>query len=270
MRAKHYPLVLLMLLCALAVCSCSGKKNRSGYEIGIDASWNTLQVAGQEKNILAFSVELLVEIAKKEHLQLAISSANWNSLIQELNEKKYDAILASLPRYNFNLKAYSFSDPYLMTGPVLVVPANSPIKSAKELQGKVVGIVKSSSSALLLESASGITLRNYDSIADALANLADQQIEAAAVDAIVAQDYVRNFYPQTLKIIAPPLNDDGLRVITLHNAAPKLIHRFNQGLAAYKKSGEYDKLLQKWGLSSDGKPVAGLETEIEAFLKSVL
>ncbi len=270
MRAKHYPHLLLLLLCALAVCSCSSKKNRSGYEIGIDTSWYPLQVPGQEKNILAFSVELLVEIAKKEHLQLAITSANWNNLVQGLNEKKYDAILASMPRYNFNLKAYSFSDPYLMTGPVLVVPANSTIKSAKQLQDKAVGIVKGSSAALLLESAPGVILRNYDSIADALANLADEQIEAAAVDAIIAQDYMRNFYPQTLKIIAPPLNDDGLRLITLHNAAPKLIHRFNQGLAAYKKSGEYDKLLQKWGLSAEGKPVAGLESQIEAFLKSIL
>ncbi|MBS0629528.1 MAG: amino acid ABC transporter substrate-binding protein [Verrucomicrobia bacterium] len=262
--------LMLLLLCALAVSGCSSKKNRSGYQIGIDPSWYPLQVPGQEKNILAFSLELLVEIAKKEHLQLAITSVNWNNLVQGLDEKKYDAILALLPRYNFNLKMYSFSDPYLMTGPVLVVPAQSTIRSIRQLEGKEVGIVKGSSAALLLQSAPGVILRNYDSIPEALVNLSDQQIEAAAVDTLIAQDYLRNFYQGSLKMLSPPLSDEGLRLITLHNAAPKLINRFNEGLAAFKKSGEYDKLLQKWGLGPDGKPVAGLEQQIETFLNQFL
>lgn len=261
---------LLLLLCVLFACSCNSKNGKSGYEIGIDPSWYPQQVAGQEKNILAFSIELLVEIAKREHLQLSIRHLNWNDLIQNLNEKKVDAVLTSLPRYNFNLKAYSFSNPYLMTGPVLIVPIDSKIKNLKMLQGKEIAAPSGSSAALLLESTPGILLRKVDSVAEALAYLLDQQYEAAAVDAIPAQDYLRNFYSGTLKIVSPPLDEEGLRLITLHNAYPKLIQKFNQGLAAFKKNGEYEKLLKKWGLAADGKPIADLEQQIEDYLNKIL
>lgn len=260
---------ITLLLCALLACSCSGKKSSSGYEIGIDPSWYPLQLAGQEKNILAFSVELLVEIAKKENLQLSISNVNWDNLNSGLAAKKYDAILSSMPPYSFYLKSYSFSDPYLMTGPVLVVRANSKIANTNELQGKETGVVKGSSGALFLQTAPGVILRNYDSIPAALVDLSDQQIDAALVEVIIAQDYVRNFYRGTLKIATPPLNEEGLRLITLHDQAPRLIKRFNKGLAQLKKSGEYDRLLQKWGLSPDGKPIANLDRQIEAFLQKV-
>jgi len=265
MRKLRFLRIILLLL-LLLTSSCSGKKSGSGYEIGIDPTWYPLQTPGQEKNILAFSVELLVEIAKREHLQLAIRSVNWNNLMQGLEEKKYDAILTSLPRYNFNLKAYSFSQPYLMTGPVLIVPRNSSIKNVKMLEGKEIGIVKGSSATLLLQSAPGVILRTYDSVPNALVDLQDQHIEAAAIDSIIAQDYIRNFYSQTLKIVPPPLDDEGLRLITLHNAAPKLINRFNKGLSTLKKNGEYEKLLQKWGLAPDSKPVADLHQQIEDYL----
>lgn len=259
---------IMLLLCALLACSCS-KNKASGYAIGIDPSWYPLQVPGQEKNILAFSVELLVEIAKKEHLQLAISSVNWNNLAQGLDNKKYDAILASLPLYNFNLKKYSFSAPYLMTGPVLVAPEGSKIGSTKHLAGKEVGVIRGSSAALLLQTAPGIMLRSYESITEALIDLSDQQIEAVAADVLIAQDYMRNFYAGTLKIVGAPLNEEGLRLIALHDKDSRLLRRFNRGLAAFKKSGQYDKLLQKWGLSPDSRPVAGLDEEIQSFLEKI-
>lgn len=262
--------LITLLLCVLLACSCSGKKTKSTYEIGIDPSWYPLQVPAQEKSLLAFSIELLVEIAKKERIQLAISTVNWDNLVQGLDEKKYDAILGSLPLYNFNVKKYSFSELYLKTGPVLVIPENSSIKGVKDLRGKEVGIVHGSSAAVLLQTAPGVILRNYDTVPATLADLFDQQLEAAAVPAIIAQDYVRNFYSGTLKIVGSPLNDEGLRLITLREAHPDLLRRFNKGLAAIKKNGEYEKLLKKWGLSVNGKPVAGLEEEIQAFLEKIL
>jgi polar amino acid transport system substrate-binding protein len=262
--------IITLLLCALLACSCSGKKNKSTYEIGIDPTWYPLQVPAQEKNLLAFSIELLVEIAKKERLPLAISTVNWDNLVQGLGEKKYAAILGSLPLYNFNVKKYSFSEIYLKTGPVLVIPENSSIKGVMDLKGIEVGVVHGSSAAVLLQTAPGVILRNYDTVPATLADLFDQQIEAAAVPAIIAQDYVRNFYSGNLKIIGPPLNDEGLRLITLHQTHPDLIRRFNKGLTALKKNGEYDNLLKKWGLSENSKNVAGLEEEIQAFLEKVL
>ena len=261
--------LLLTLLCILSLSQCGSTRKSTTYNIGIDPSWYPLQLSGIEKNILAFSVELLVEIAKKENLQLAITNMNWDNLLWGLREKKYNAVLSPMRPYSFYLKTYSFSEPYLMTGPVLIVPKNSKIKNPDQLKGKEIGVVRGSSGALLLQTTPGILLQGYDTIPETLVALDDEQIEAAVVEILIAQDYVRNLYSDKLKIASVPLNQEGLRLISLFDQARRLMIGFDKGLAALKKSGEYEKLLKKWGLSPDGAPIANLEVEAEAFLRSI-
>ncbi len=262
--------IITTLLCVLLMCSCGSSRKTSGYQIGIDPSWYPLQVAGQEKSILAFSIDLLVSIAKKENLELSVTNMSWDNLLWGLREKKYDAILSPMHPYTFYLKEYSFSDLYLLTGPVLVVPATSPFSDSNDLQGKMIGVVIGSSAALSLQKAPGVILRGFDSVAETLSALNDLQIEAAAIDILLAQDFARNLYPGRFKFIGHPLSEDGLRLISLFNKAAPLIKRFDKGLIALKKSGEYDALLRKWGLSPDEAPVANLDELVESFLKDIL
>lgn len=252
-------MVLKFLLVALLTffCSCSSPKKSSGYEIGIDPSWYPLQVEGQEKNILAFSIELLIEISKKENLQFSIINMSWDNLLWGLKEQKYDAVLSTMRPYTFYAKKYNFSNLYLKTGPVIVAPEKTDIKNIKDLKGKEVAVVRGSSAALLLQSTPGIILRSYDSIPIVLNNLEKNEVEAAAVEILIAQNFIRNIYHGELKMVTGPISNEGLRLLTLQAKNKKLIERFDSGLKKLEKSGEYEALLTKWGLSPDSKPVSG-------------
>ncbi|NGX37747.1 MAG: Arginine-binding extracellular protein ArtP [Chlamydiae bacterium] len=261
---------IFCFLLLFALFSCDGKRTPSTYEIGIDPSWYPLQVPGQEKNILAFSIELLTTIAKKEDLQLAVMQRNWDNLLWGLRAEKYPAALSTMRPYTFYQKEYSFSQAYLMTGPVLVVPKNAKAKNIDDMQGKEMGVVRGSSAALLLQTVPGVMLQGYDSIATTLEALDQQQVDGAVIEVLMAQDYVRNLYADTLKVVGLPMSDEGLRLVSLFHYAPQLMERFDKGLMKMKKSGEYDNLLTKWGLSPDGKPIADLNHEAESFLKKFL
>lgn len=248
-----------LVFALLFSCGCNTPVLASQtYGIGVDPSWYPLQLAGQEPNVLAFSIELLTMIAKEENLQLTVQTMSWDNLMWGLQGKKYNAVLSPLRPYTFYEKKFSFSNPYLNSGPVLVVPKDSHIKKLHDLKGKEIGVVRGSSAALLLQTVPGILLQGYDSIALALEALEKEDVDAAVLEVLIVQNYVRNLYKDVLKIAGQPLNNEGLRLISLFQQSPKLLKSFDRGLAALKKKGEYAKLLKKWGLSPDGEPIADL------------
>lgn len=239
---------LLILVCLAILASCGTSKS-STYVIGIDPQWYPLELLGIEDNVLAFSIELLVEISKREKLPLAMITKSWDNLVEDLDKKQYDAMLSSMQPYTFFEKTYSFSNLYLKTGPVVVVPKTSKIRSAEDLQSKEVGVVIGSTSTILLQKIPGIILQSFTSIPLTLEGIRLEKVQAGAVPILVAQRFVTDLYANVLRITTPPLDDEGLRLITLHKAQPKLLDRFNRGLMKLKKEGTYDKLLAKWGLA---------------------
>lgn len=237
----------LFILILLVLFGCSSNSSE-GRKVGIDASWYPLEFGQRTNSVTAFSTELLSEIGKEEKIPFVRLTVNWDTLLEGLKKGSYEAILTSMPPYIFNEKLFDFSAIYLPLGPVLVVPVNSPIKSLQDLNGKEIAVIAGSSSALLLEPSQGVLIRDYLSIPEALNSLAAGSLDGAMVDILSAVAYCNDLYQGKLKIVTPPLNDEGLRLVTIRGAAPDLVSGFNRGLEALKKSGSYDKLLAKWGL----------------------
>lgn len=242
-----YPLVLLLVLFFLSSCSNSHQV----CKVGVDSSWYPLNFGDRDSNVTAFSTELLTEIGKIEKIPFVKITVNWDTLLEGLQKDQYEAILTSMPPYIFNQKSFDYSDIYLNLGPVLVVPTTSKIHSLSQLEGKEVGIVSGSSSISILEKIPGVLIRDYDSTASALNNVANGTLDGAITDILSATAYCRDIYQGQLKIATPPLNEEGLRLVTKHDAAPNLIQRFNRGLKTLKKSGSYAKLLDKWSLQEE-------------------
>lgn len=230
----------------LTLFSCSS--STEGRRIGVDPSWYPLQYGSRDSNITAFSTGLLTEIGKDQNIPFVKVTVSWDVLMEGLQKGEYEGILSSMPPYIFNENQFDFSDVYLPLGPVLVVPIDSKINSLNMLQGKEIAVVLGSSYNAILEKAPGVLIRYIESIAQGLQEVIDNSVDGAIVDILTAAAYCNDLYRGQLKIATPPLNDDGLRLITKHEKAPDLIKGFNKGLQKLKKNGTYDSLLIKWSL----------------------
>ena len=236
------------ILCCITF-GCGGGSQKTTYQVGVDPSWYPLLLDGKERNMTGFSTELLQEIGKKEDVAFSKVSVSWDVLMEGLQKGQYVGILFSMQPYNFNQQTYDFSDLYLKTGPVLVVSTSFDYTSLDNLSGKEIAVMPDSGGTSILEKHPGILIRNYDSIAKALNDVSLGEIDGAIVDRLMAESYCQDLYQGKLKIVTAPLNDAGLRLITLHNKAPELIEAFNDGLEKLKSSKEYDDLLKKWSLA---------------------
>ncbi len=205
---------------------------------------------GRESALTAFSCELIEAIGVEEKLKIEIVRRSWSNLTLGLREGDYQAICSSMQPYLFYEKLYLFSDLYLATGPVLVIPIGTSYHTLSEMKGRLVGVLRNSSDALLLEKYPDIIQRTYDSIQQALDDTQQGVIDGMIIDILTAEAFVNDLYQGQLKISTPPLTSEGVRLIALHGTRPDLIQRFNRGLSRLKSNGTYKKLTEKWGLSS--------------------
>lgn len=216
--------------------------------IGIDPNWYPLDFDAQQPFVNGFVEDLLREIANYSGMRIERIEANWDYLLDGVREKRYDAVLTSIPPYNFNLAKYDFSKNVLDLGPVLVLPAGAQTSSLDELSHELVGILAGGDAPLILQKHSDILMRSYPSIPAMLDALTDGDIKGALLDRLVASAYIRDLYAGALKISGSPLSPKGLHLAVLKGQQQRTLELFSKGLEHLQKKKKMQELLAKWDL----------------------
>jgi polar amino acid transport system substrate-binding protein len=247
-RAIPTVICILGLSLFFLLNSC-GKSSEKKYLIGEDIRWPNLNLLGKERNLTAFNHDLLNKIANLEKFRVNIIPTQTPNLMSDLEQGKIQGILTILEPSYANENLFVFSDPYFLTGPVLIIPSSAPIEGWNEKARKIVGIETNSHALFELEREPSIQIKLYDDIFRALADLSERRIDGVIIPVIPAVTYVTTFYKKDLKIVTPPLTNEGIRLAALKNEEGKwLVERFNAGLSTLKQNGTLAQMLLKWGL----------------------
>jgi len=241
-------LLLLVRSCAEIVTSPNQR-----FLIARDTRWDSLNLMGKEKSLNAFIDDLSSEISNEEKIRLTIAPES-ATLTDHLIAGEVDGIFASMAPDVMLQRTYLFSAPFLLTGPVLVVPVDSKFNTLDQAKYKIIGVQPQTSTIFEMRQNTDIQFRLYENTLKELADLEHNQIDGVVLDLIPAYYYTTTFYKGKLRVATGPLTNDGLRLITLKTAkGEELIKMFNEGLQKVKASGEYDKLLLEWGLINPEK-----------------
>jgi len=229
----------------LAACGSGGKT----YRVGIDPSWYPIPLQGKEANVYALANEILVEIGREEGVFFERVTTSWDNLIYGLKEKHYDGIFSSITPRTFLERTYTFSDPILHTGPVLIVKDEVKVSSLGQMSGREVAVDSLASEAVLIERFPGVIVQYYYSIPDGLDDVIAGLYDGVLLNYVQATSYIRDLYFGKVKIATPPLNDAGIRLLTLNGDNVELVEIFNRGLDKLRSNGKLEKLLKKWELN---------------------
>lgn len=240
-------LAILAILGLFRACSGGAPSDDHEFHIASDNTWYPLQLYDKERNMQAFTNEMLLAIAKQQKIHVKLFVAGPDNLFMGLNNGQFDGVLSSLQPNSTNRELYVFSDPFYKVGPVLIVRETSTAKSLADMEGKIIGIRTGSSVVFNIEQYPEIIIRSYDNALLALMDINRNVIDGVILDALTAYIYTSGLFAKQMKIVGPPLTDIGLRLLTRHSEA-ELIKHFNAGLKAIKEDGTYDQLVLKWGL----------------------
>ena len=184
-----------VLACAMLV-GCGGASDggdqatdessaeRTTLTVGFDQSYPPYDFVGDDGEFTGFDLDLAAEVCERNGWELKLEPIEWDAKDTLLDSGAIDCIWNG-----FTMEGregdYTFSEPYMKNGQVVVVKADSGIETLDDLAGKTV-ITQVDSAALdVLEGDQAdlaATFATLDTIADY--NTAFMQLESGAVDAV--------------------------------------------------------------------------------------
>lgn len=197
--------------------------------------------------LVGFDVEIGAEIAKRMDMEADPITTPWETIIQGLEAKKYDAIVGSMAITEKRQEEVDFTLPYYRSGAqIFISNANETIKSPDDIKDKVIGVLRSST---YRDDALGYTdedkIIGYDSDVVALRDLTTGRVEAVITDQIVGYMAIKE-KGLAIKGVGKPLRVDEEMAIAVNKDNPVLLNKINAALEDMIQDGTYDKISNKW------------------------
>ena len=167
-----------------------------GYFImGLDDSFPPMGFRDENGELAGFDVELAQALAAEMGIEVQLQPIDWKAKELELDGGNIDVIWNGYTITPERLEAVLMSDPYMKNEQVVVVPADSDIKTLADLAGKKVAVQDGSSAqdAIAADEELAASLGEQVDFRDnvtALMDVSSGQTDALAVDSVVANYYL--------------------------------------------------------------------------------
>jgi len=208
---------------------------------------------------VGFDVDLITAIAKNMGLQANVVTTKFDTIIDDLNNKRFDVVISAVSVTPDRQKKVDFV-PYFNAGESLLVQAGNPknIKGLSDLCGQSVGVQTGTIEQADLQTASNacktagkpeikmVVLQDQTAVIQLLAN---QRVVATYQDSPVT-DYYNKQHPGQFAVGGSVINAGLEGIVIRKNDAPM----FNAVKAAFDKlkaDGTYKQLIDKWGLTNE-------------------
>lgn len=247
--------IAALSLTATACGSGSGNSGSSGsgvqtitdgkLTVCTDAPYNPFdKISGTTYE--GFDGEIVNAVARQMKLKVVPIDTSFDAIESGLAVKSHKCDMASsaITITDERKKNITFSAPYYDSKQSLLVPTGSPIKSIKDLKGKKVGVQKDTTGATYAtKNATGAKVTAFpDDSAEYTA------IQGHSVDALLQDLPVNLEHTKDGKFTVVEQYDTGEQYGFAFNkvGSEDLVKAFDDGLAAIKKDGTYDKIYNKY------------------------
>lgn len=200
------------------------------------------------KTVIGFDMDLAKAVADKLGVKLEIKDMKFDGLLGALQTGMIDFVAAGMSETDERKKAVDFSEVYYKGGQVLVVSQNSSIASAADMNGKKIGAQIGTISAKAAQGIKGVKVQQLDKVDQLMMEIKNGMIAGVVVDDTVGVKYVKTM--GGLKIVkVPELNtgDEGMGM-AVRKGDTELVKAINDTIDELKANGQFDKLVDKWGL----------------------
>lgn len=240
-------LVVASILSLGVLAGCS-KQESNVIVMGTNAAFPPFEeIKGDE--IVGFDIELSQLIADRLGKELKIEDMEFGQLLGAVSGGKIDFIAAGMTVDEERAKQVDFSDSYFKSKQVIIVKEdNDTINTAKDLEGKQVGVQLGTTGDLFVRGYEGengetINVVQFDKGAMAVADLSIGKIDAVVIDEEPAKKIIANY--EGVKVIEASFIDESY-AIAVKKGNTELLNTINEVLTEIKADGTYDQLYAKY------------------------
>lgn len=240
--------VLGLLLFGLLLAGCGGAEQKK-IVVGLDDNFPPMGFRDENNQIVGFDIDMAKEAAKRAGLEVEFKPIDWSSKEAELNGKRVDVLWNGLTITEKRKESIAFTKPYMENHQIIIVNANSPIKSKADLAGQVVGTQDGSSSVEAIEKEAAVLqsfkeLKKYGDNVAALMDLKAGRLSAVVVDEVVGRYYIAK-KPGEYTVLTDHFGAEEYGV-GLRKDDKQLLEKIQKALDDMKQDGASAAISQKW------------------------
>jgi polar amino acid transport system substrate-binding protein len=249
-KMKYFKTLVKCIVCACLVLGpvvAGAIEKEVVVNVASDATWPPMEMIDSNKHLVGFDIDYMNAVAKEAGFKVIIVNTAWDGIFAGLAAGKYDAVISSVTINDKRKETLDFSDPYINTGQVLVLPKAEKAKVLADMKGKKVGAQIGTTGAFEINKVKGVTMKSYDELGLAFEDMAAGRISGIVCDTPIAANYAlqKAEYKGKFKIAGKPFTEE-VYGIAVKKGNKKLVDLINKGIKAVKAKGIDKKLEAKW------------------------
>ncbi len=217
--------------------------------VGLDDNFPPMGFRDEKNELVGFDIDMAREAGKRMGVEVEFKPIDWSAKEAELAGKRVDALWNGLTITEERKKNIDFTAPYMENHQIVVVSANSAIKTKADLAGKVVGAQEGSSAVDAVKKdeavfASFKELKTFGDNVTALMDLATGRLDAVVVDEVVGRYYVAK-KPTEYAVIDEHFGTEDYGV-GVRKGDTELHQKLDKALADMKTDGASAAIATQW------------------------
>ena len=243
----------LLSIATLAGCASGSKEENSEKPtevlIGISPDYMPYEGLDSKGQLEGFDIDMTKWLF--DYL-----NENGRNYTYEFKELSFDTIITALQSGQIDLgisgftydeeREGIFSDSYYDSAQVIVVDKDSDIQSSADLNGKLVGAQHGATGEDVANGIEGAKVQAMQDVKVLMESLKAQGLDAVVIDQAVADNYAAN---GDYKVLDEKMLDEE-NIIYSTEDHQDLMDDVNEAIKAFKDSGEYKELVDKWFAAS--------------------
>lgn len=233
------------LLLATLLAGSTAFANAQDITFAMEASYPPFEMKNEKGEIFGFDVDVANAICKEIKANCTFQDIAFDSLIQGLKAKRFDAAISAMDITEVRSKQVSFSDAYYdSSASFIAVKGKADLTTAKN-----IGVQNGTTfQQYVVAEAKQYSPKAYDSLQNAILDLKTGRIDIIFGDTAVLADMLAK--EPTLGFVGEKVTNkkyfgNGLG-IAVNKSSKELLESLNKGLATIKANGEYQKIYDKW------------------------
>ena len=239
-------------LMAVSMFGCSSSKkedNTKVITIGISPDYAPYESLNKDGDIVGFDpdmVELFEEYLNEDSdviYSLEFKQMDFDNIITQIQGDQIDLGISG---FSYDpQREVEWSDPYLGSSQVAVIPKDSDIASTADLEGKSLVAQTGATGEAAAKEVKDAKVTGLKNVQDIMNALSANQYDAAIVDLGVAKNYVKS---DEFKMLDESLMDEQNYIIA-KKGNTDMIEKMNICIKKFLASDDYAKLCKKYDLS---------------------
>ena len=217
--------------------------------VGLDDNFPPMGFRNEKNELIGFDIDMAKEAAKRLGLEVEFKPIDWSAKEAELSGKRVDALWNGLTITEERKQNILFTAPYMENHQIIVVAANSAIKTKADLAGKVVGAQEGSSAVDAIKKDEAVfksfkDIKTFGDNVTAPMDMPPGRLDAAVAAEVVARAYVAK-KPDVYAVLDDHFGTEDYGV-GLRKDDTDLHGKLDKALADMKADGVAAKIAEQW------------------------